>query len=632
MDIFGAADSLESTLTMRLFFEVRHTLGLSPKMSPRLKVYIFDDDSVARLQRPDLTMDDWLNALEAIDRQGAQTILIDKVFSIVFDPFNHKADWLPRLKALKTPIYVGGFALPKPQQWRSPLNLDRPLYDLASVRKDNSPLPSARDYQGWFVYGPHPELAPIFAGSGLLHYDEMGRVEAFFAFGDRYYVPALPLLAAQDRSFSEGVFAVDGRPVGLDRNGRIPVNFIRPSEIYASSYRLGSMLAVAQVDLRAKEVSPGDTVVILPAMYTGSTDFHKSPVGTIPGGLVQVSLVNSVLGVPWLGALQQSWLLVLALGVAGILLGAYVRLVIYAAVLIAGTIFFVAFGLCCFLVLDFILPVIMPLFSLWGCSLISFAHKTRIREVLAHRDRSELREVSEKARVFRPSKPPGWAGIDIADFHLPYTEGGGDWYAFASSASGHLRHFVMVDVAGHGVQATLTVSVAKTVFSMLERQSPKSLEHESFIQTFIEDFNGILYKNSGGAQLVTMVGFTYDMNSAHIHCIVCGHPPPILLTPSAHHDKSISYLSTQSNPIGILESLHVQMVSQLLQPGSEIICYTDGMTRSRSHRQLKKFFNTNNLPYADKPKALNDYLWQIETEKTQRKSNDDISVVWFKFK
>ncbi len=631
LDILGAADSLESTITMRLFFESRHILGRSPKMSSRLKVYVFDDDSVARLQRPDLTMDDWVHALEAIDRRGPQAILIDKIFGIVSDPFDHKAELLLRLKAIKTPIYVGSFALPNRQQWRSPLNLDRPLYNLAAVRSDNAPLPSPRDYQGWFVYGPHPELAPIFAGSGHLHYDEMGRVEAFLAFGDHRYVPALPLLAARERYFSDGVFAVDGRPVGIDRNGRIPVNFIWPSEIYSSSYRLGSMLALPQADLRAKEVSPGDTVVILPGMYTGSTDFHKSPVGTIPGGLVQVSLVNSVLGTPWLGVFQQPWLLVLVLGVAGIWLGAFAPLVVFATVLVVTTFAFLATGHFCFLVLDFVIPVIMPMLSLWGCSLTSFAHKTRIREVLAKRDRSELMEVSEQARVFRPSKPPVWDGVGIADFHLPYTEGGGDWYAFASSASGHLRHFVLVDVAGHGVQATLTVSVAKTVFSMLERKSPKTLESETFILTFIDDTNSIVFKNSGGTQLVTMVGFTFDLKAALVYCTVCGHPPPILLTPKDPNDKTISYFSTQSNPIGMVESLHPQMISQHIQPGSEIICYTDGMTRSRSHRQLKKFFSTNHLPFAAKPKALNDFLWQIETEKTGRKSNDDISVVWFKF-
>ncbi|NRA45437.1 MAG: hypothetical protein HRU09_10835 [Oligoflexales bacterium] len=61
--------------------------------------------------------------------------------------------------------------------------------------------------------------------------------------------------------------------------------------------RIGSLININQIP---NIVEPDDIVLILPNMYTGSTDFHSSPLGYVPGGFFIASIINSTLNGKWL--------------------------------------------------------------------------------------------------------------------------------------------------------------------------------------------------------------------------------------------------------------------------------------------------------------------------------------------
>jgi hypothetical protein len=630
LELIGVTDFTEATLTLPYYFETRHALGLGPRMSPRLKIYAFDDASVNRLQRPDLTLAEWTVALQRIDAQKPRAIVLDKVFALLFDPSGCQAECIERLRAIQSPLYVGAFASEIPQRWRTSLDLEHPLYDLGKARRANSPLPPHQDYSRWTVYGPHPDLASSFDGAGHLHYDEAGHVDAFFVLSEHRYLPAMPLLVAEERRFEDGAFLVDGRLVPLDRNGRIPVNFVWPDDIYAAGRRLGSLIADESAAKAAQHVSQGDTVLILAGMFTGSTDFHRTPVGNVPGGLVQASLLNSVLEAPWLTPLPHAWLLSLAMCIAGALWGASTRSLLYWSVQVAGSMLPVALGCYLFAWHGVIIPLVIPILGFWGCSLIQFADGTLKREKKARRIEAELSDAAEIAKVFRPDEVPHWDGLAIAVYHQPLAETSGDWFTFASSPTGRFRHFIMTDVAGHGMQAALILSVAKTVLAMTKHDHQASLESPSFIADYVQRLNAMLYYHGRGHHLITVLGITFDRQTASIHHTSCGHPAPILYSPKAEGRVKIAFLPLHTTIIGLSESVAPIMQTRPLRPGEELICYTDGMPVGRSVRRLSSFFVEERRDLRDAPKILFDQLWEAETKRTGRSRDDDASVVWFK--
>src|SRR5690606_35434051 len=54
-----------------------------------------------------------------------------------------------------------------------------------------------------------------------------------------------------------------------------------------------------------------DHILILPAMFTGNTDWKSSPLGRIEGGYILASTINSVLKAKWLRVVDNSFLFVI---------------------------------------------------------------------------------------------------------------------------------------------------------------------------------------------------------------------------------------------------------------------------------------------------------------------------------
>src|SRR5262245_13944964 len=73
-------ESVESHAAQRLAFNVRAALGRGPGLDPRIKVFAFDDTTVAALHDLDLPLPAWEKVLAALARQVPRGIFIDKLF------------------------------------------------------------------------------------------------------------------------------------------------------------------------------------------------------------------------------------------------------------------------------------------------------------------------------------------------------------------------------------------------------------------------------------------------------------------------------------------------------------------------------------------------------------------------
>jgi class 3 adenylate cyclase len=116
---------------------------------------------------------------------------------------------------------------------------------------------------------------------------------------------------------------VNDQVIPLTSDGDILLNFLNHRTYHAATTSLRyPMQRIVRGEPETK-VGPEDWVVILPAMFSGSTDFKETPIGTLQGGYLSVTLMNSILQKKWLfnAAIWDQTFLVL-----GILLNSWVAL------------------------------------------------------------------------------------------------------------------------------------------------------------------------------------------------------------------------------------------------------------------------------------------------------------------
>ena len=74
-------DFIRTTWSLPIVFSVRAALGKAPEVSPDLKIYVFDDVTVADLGSDDLNIEEWGRLIQLFDEQKPRVILIDKMFA-----------------------------------------------------------------------------------------------------------------------------------------------------------------------------------------------------------------------------------------------------------------------------------------------------------------------------------------------------------------------------------------------------------------------------------------------------------------------------------------------------------------------------------------------------------------------
>ncbi len=623
---------IDANVTRPFFFRVREKLVKDPELDPKLKILSYDDGSVDKLQRPDLTIDDWATVLVAIGERKPRMILIDKVFGIIFDPLGRREEAIKALAAMQVPVIVGAFATEREIKTRTRLDLDKDQY-----RPKGAVNVPDNTYLGWNVYGPNPALAAAFRGAGSLLYFDNGVVNAFIHPKPDVVVPHIAIFAGEQRAFENGRLVVDGVKLPTNGRGQILVNFSKVDRYYDRHKRLGTAVLNAREGKPIEYVAEGDTVLILPEMFTGSTDFKFTPIGLVPGGFVLASMINSILTGKWLVPFQGTEVLIFGLGLLGFIWGHMTMGGRFWAGQLAVTATMFLSSVYLFSYHSIVVSGLLPTVSAWGAALLGFAHQTREREREAARVRDELNDAAEIAKAFRPDDAPTWEGITISSFHRSFTEASGDWYAFRESPSGRFKHFVLCDITGHGVQAALVVSICKTMLvimgkTMLTAMSTDAnrLESREFLAGYAADLNGMLHIHGKGQHLVTMLGFTFDTQEKELIYCSAGHPSPVYATADPAGGRKFSLMAMRSTVLGLSDEVILKTVVKKLKPGDEIVAYTDGLPINRHVRLVTQFFKEEKYDLSKAPKTLLDAIWGNEYLKSGKTIDDDVSIVWFK--
>jgi len=248
----------------------------------------------------------------------------------------------------------------------------------------------------------------------------------------------------------------------------------------------------------------------------------------------------------------------------------------------------------------------------------------------------ELAEAAEIAKAFLPGAAPNWEFCRLEVFHRSLSESSGDWFTFERSPSGRLFHMLMCDITGHGVQAAIVVSTCKTVLSSMIAERPDVTESPDFIPHYAAALNRILHTHGSGSHVSTLLGLTFEPGQRKLHYVAAGHPSPLLVRSAAQ--MTIKPLLSRYNVLGVRPEAQLVMTETTLEPGDEILAFTDGLPASSHVRALRQILA--DLPAGDAARSgelqgrnlqdLYQRIWAVETAKSSTEPNDDVSIVWFR--
>jgi serine phosphatase RsbU (regulator of sigma subunit) len=140
---------------------------------------------------------------------------------------------------------------------------------------------------------------------------------------------------------------------------------------------------------------------------------------------------------------------------------------------------------------------------------------------------------------------------------------GGDWYEALELRDGRLL-LLMGDVAGHGLEAAVVMNRARQAIlagAVTERDPARTLTKA----------NAALVRQS--SPMVTAACCVVDPRRMQLVYASAGHPPPILASPSS----PATALRNGGPPLGITDDLRLESYDCVLEAGSLLVLYTDGL-------------------------------------------------------
>ncbi len=192
---------------------------------------------------------------------------------------------------------------------------------------------------------------------------------------------------------------------------------------------------------------------------------------------------------------------------------------------------------------------------------------------------SSIRDITERKRAevlqrsFVPERLPEIPGLQVAARFVPGGTGvdvGGDWYDVLELDSGHIG-VAIGDVAGRGIQAASLMGQLRNALRAY------AFEHHPPAAA-LEQLNRLAWRHDG-VVMATLIYLVLDPASGHVRLASAGHLPPLKTGP----DGETVYLEEgRSLPLGVARETLYTEAEYVLEPGSSLLLYTDGLIEKRS--------------------------------------------------
>ncbi len=224
----------------------------------------------------------------------------------------------------------------------------------------------------------------------------------------------------------------------------------------------------------------------------------------------------------------------------------------------------------------------------------------RFQRIHLERERasSELAAARSVQELMIPRESPQTPGFHVDTVYTPATEVGGDFFHIQATGDGGLL-VVIGDVAGHGLQAAMNVSMLMGALRRSPQTDPAAL---------LAGLNEVLV---GSSSLTTCEAAFFSANGELV-IASAGHPPPYL--------NSQEIILPGGLPLGVVTGITYEETRLYLHPGDRLLMMSDGVAEARkSNGDLFGFERVRNLS--------NQSAFYIANAAKEFGQEDDITVL-----
>jgi PAS domain S-box-containing protein len=193
------------------------------------------------------------------------------------------------------------------------------------------------------------------------------------------------------------------------------------------------------------------------------------------------------------------------------------------------------------------------------------------RTRLYERERGIAQELQ---RSLLPKRMPPVPGVALGARYLPGVNGtsvGGDWYDALALPSGRVA-LAIGDVVGRGIAAAATMGQMRSALRAILMQADDC-------GAMADRLNRFAHALGSEAVMTTVVLAILEPATGTLRYTNAGHPPPLLVGP----DGTARFLAdTPSPPMGVLATPRYSEHTIVLEPGSTLVLYTDGLVEAPS--------------------------------------------------
>ena len=240
---------------------------------------------------------------------------------------------------------------------------------------------------------------------------------------------------------------------------------------------------------------------------------------------------------------------------------------------------------------------------------------------IKERMESELRIARDIQMSMVPGTFPLYPGLDMSASMTPAREVGGDLYGYLLKA--HELYFVVGDVSGKGVPASLFMAQATRLFQTLANQGMTPAE----ICTRMND--ALSGADNEGCMFVTLFLGVLDLQTGHLAFCNAGHNPPVL----GGGDHGGDFIKMIPNaPIGVLPGLEFKGEEIENIKGRPLFIYTDGLNEAENPTKAQfgdeRLLNfLRNCSYESAKQVITSIAADVELHRAGAEPNDDLTMM-----
>ena len=197
-------------------------------------------------------------------------------------------------------------------------------------------------------------------------------------------------------------------------------------------------------------------------------------------------------------------------------------------------------------------------------------HISDLQATTASKERlqSELKIAHDIQMGMIPTSFPQRQDLDLFASMTPAKEVGGDLYDFI--IEGDELFFIIGDVAGKGVPASLYMAVTRTLFRNLAGNYQSAAN-------IVREMNHAIASTNDSYVFVTVFVGVLDMKTHYLTYCNAAHNAPVMITT----EGECSLLEVETNlPIGVEDRYNYDEQQVDFPPGSALLLYTDGLTEA----------------------------------------------------